>query len=176
MGVIREVSVCIGDPEKLRVIGKVDETLDEELLPLLARVLKGGFVKTQNFVTFRMGMSFITVYPDGHVGMTMVEDENEALKILEYVEEKIRYVKENGDKIRAKNTPVKVNVLEIYKLLPKTNCGMCGEKTCMAFALKLTTGSKELSECKPLMLEGKYIRQRESLISLLTSMGIDVYL
>ncbi len=176
MGEIREVAVCIGDPEKLRVIGKLDGKVDEEELPLLARVLKGGFVRSQNFVTFKRGLSIVTIYSDGHVGMTMVDSEEEALTILAEIEEKVRYVRENKDSIRAKFTPMNVNVLEIYNLLPKLNCGKCGEKTCMAFALKLTTGSRELSECKPLMTEGKYIRQRETLISLLTSMGIDVWL
>ena len=27
--------------------------------------------------------------------------------------------------------------LDIFKLLPKTNCGDCGVPTCMAFAMKL---------------------------------------
>ncbi len=176
MGRIVETAVCIGDPEKLRVIGKIDERIDEDDLPLLARVLKGGFVRSQNFVTFKKDLSIITIYPDGHVGMTMIENKQEALSILRMIEEKIRYVRENRSRIKAKLTPMNVNVLEIYNLLPKLNCGKCGERTCMAFALKLTTGSRELSECKPLMTEGKYIRQRETLISLLTSMGIDVWL
>ncbi len=46
----------------------------------------------------------------------------------------------------------------------------------MAFALKLTTNSRELSECKPMMADGRYIRQRERLIALLSSMGIEVRL
>ena len=37
--------------------------------------------------------------------------------------------------------------LEIYKLLPKTNCKECGFPTCLAFALKLAAKSAELSAC-----------------------------
>jgi acetyl-CoA decarbonylase/synthase complex subunit gamma len=37
--------------------------------------------------------------------------------------------------------------LEIYKKLPKTNCGDCGVPTCMAFAMKLAAGQAELSAC-----------------------------
>jgi acetyl-CoA decarbonylase/synthase complex subunit gamma len=37
--------------------------------------------------------------------------------------------------------------LEIFKLLPKTNCGECGIPTCMAFAMKLAQKKAELSEC-----------------------------
>ena len=37
--------------------------------------------------------------------------------------------------------------LDIFKLLPKTNCGDCGVPTCMAFAMKLAQKKAELSEC-----------------------------
>ena len=35
--------------------------------------------------------------------------------------------------------------IEIYKLLPKTNCGKCGVPTCLAFAMQLAAGKAELS-------------------------------
>ncbi len=37
--------------------------------------------------------------------------------------------------------------IEIFKLLPKTNCKDCGDPTCLAFARKLATGKAELSAC-----------------------------
>ena len=37
--------------------------------------------------------------------------------------------------------------LDIFKLLPKTNCGDCGIPTCMAFAMKLAQKKAELGEC-----------------------------
>jgi acetyl-CoA decarbonylase/synthase complex subunit gamma len=37
--------------------------------------------------------------------------------------------------------------LQIFKLLPKTNCGECGVPTCMAFAMKLAAKNAELSAC-----------------------------
>lgn len=37
--------------------------------------------------------------------------------------------------------------LDIFKLLPKTNCGECGVPTCMAFAMKLASKSVELAAC-----------------------------
>ena len=35
--------------------------------------------------------------------------------------------------------------IEIFKLLPKTNCGECGVPTCLAFAMNLAAGKAELS-------------------------------
>ena len=37
--------------------------------------------------------------------------------------------------------------IEIFKKLPKTNCGKCGVPTCLAFAMKLATGQAELDAC-----------------------------
>jgi len=45
--------------------------------------------------------------------------------------------------------------LEIYKLLPKTNCKECGFPTCLAFALKLAAKSAELSACPYVSDEAK---------------------
>src|SRR5512133_3690870 len=37
--------------------------------------------------------------------------------------------------------------IQIYKLLPQTNCKDCGDPTCLAFAMKLAAGKAELSAC-----------------------------
>ncbi len=37
--------------------------------------------------------------------------------------------------------------LEIFKLLPKKNCGECGVPTCLAFAMKLAAGQAEIDLC-----------------------------
>jgi acetyl-CoA decarbonylase/synthase complex subunit gamma len=43
--------------------------------------------------------------------------------------------------------------IEIYKLLPGTNCKECGETNCMAFAARLVNREAILEECKPLLDE-----------------------
>jgi len=47
--------------------------------------------------------------------------------------------------------------LEIYKLLPRTNCGDCGVPTCLAFAMKLAQKRAELSECPHASEEAKKV-------------------
>jgi acetyl-CoA decarbonylase/synthase, CODH/ACS complex subunit gamma len=37
--------------------------------------------------------------------------------------------------------------IEIFKLLPKTNCGACGIPTCLAFAMSLAAGKTQLVKC-----------------------------
>jgi acetyl-CoA decarbonylase/synthase complex subunit gamma len=45
--------------------------------------------------------------------------------------------------------------IEIFKLLPKTNCGECGVPTCLAFAMSLASGKAELSKCPHVTEESK---------------------
>ena len=45
--------------------------------------------------------------------------------------------------------------IEIFKLLPKTNCGECGVPTCLAFAMNLASGKAELSLCPHVSEEAK---------------------
>lgn len=40
-----------------------------------------------------------------------------------------------------------MNAIELYKKLPKKNCGQCRQKNCLPFALSLVKGAAELSEC-----------------------------
>lgn len=37
--------------------------------------------------------------------------------------------------------------LEIFKMLPKTNCKECGQPTCLAFAMQLAAGKTSLDKC-----------------------------
>ena len=46
---------------------------------------------------------------------------------------------------------MKLNVMELVKLLPRTNCKECGEVTCMAFAAKLAKGDARIEACRPLL-------------------------
>ena len=45
--------------------------------------------------------------------------------------------------------------IQIYKLLPKTNCGECGVPTCLAFAMNLATGKADLAACPYISEESK---------------------
>lgn len=45
--------------------------------------------------------------------------------------------------------------IEIFKLLPKTNCGECGVPTCLAFAMNLASGKAELNACPHVSEEAK---------------------
>jgi len=41
--------------------------------------------------------------------------------------------------------------IDVYKLLPKTNCKECGEENCMAFATKIVNREVQLDQCSPML-------------------------
>ncbi|MFH0977590.1 MAG: acetyl-CoA decarbonylase/synthase complex subunit gamma [Spirochaetota bacterium] len=45
--------------------------------------------------------------------------------------------------------------IEIYKMLPQTNCKDCGVPTCLAFAMKLAAGQAELDKCPHVSAESR---------------------
>lgn len=56
--------------------------------------------------------------------------------------------------------------IDVYKLLPKTNCKECGEKNCMAFATKLVSRETSLENCPPLLTK-KHKKAYKQLMELL---------
>ena len=63
---------------------------------------------------------------------------------------------------------IKIGPLDIYNLLPRTNCKECGESNCMAFAAKLLDRTTiTLDMCKPLFVEEKYVEKLNKLQEML---------
>ncbi|AXV38017.1 MAG: acetyl-CoA decarbonylase/synthase complex subunit gamma [Methanobacteriaceae archaeon] len=56
-----------------------------------------------------------------------------------------------------------VTAMDIYRLLPKTNCAKCGEASCMAFATKLSEKEIELNLCT--QLTDKEMEKLEDLLA-----------
>jgi acetyl-CoA decarbonylase/synthase complex subunit gamma len=56
--------------------------------------------------------------------------------------------------------------LDVYKLLPRTNCKECGEENCMAFATKVVNREVPLEKCPPLLTK-KYEKSYKQLKEML---------
>lgn len=53
--------------------------------------------------------------------------------------------------------------LDIYKLLPKTNCRQCGFSTCLAFAMQLARKAVKIEKCPYVSKESKEILEAQAL-------------
>ncbi len=60
----------------------------------------------------------------------------------------------------------KIGPLDVYNYLPKTNCGECGEKTCMAFASQLIERAVKLEDC-PMLKQPNFAGSYHSLKEML---------
>jgi len=171
---IKEISQCLADPKKIKVIGKIDVPNLEEVMPYLARVITNAtYSEKDGWIVFKKGLKIITIYKDSFVAMTYINDKDEARDILKSIEEKAKEAWEKRDQIDL-SKPLKdtsITALDIYKLLPKTNCRECGELTCLAFAVKILNSEKNIRECKPLFKEEKYQKFANKLLDLLTKAG-----
>ena len=120
-------------------------------LPYLNSVL-GGFeyIKNPPSVTFRAQGKLITVHAR-KIAVNALKDEDEARKIVEWLKREINEAWEKKDEIKPSyESAPRLNVIEILKLLPKTNCKECGTPTCMVFATLVAEGAKGASDCPPL--------------------------
>ena len=61
----------------------------------------------------------------------------------------------------------KLGLLSIYKLLPQTNCGECGEANCMAFASRMLERSKLPQDCPPMVKQSRYKKNLEKLVAMI---------
>ena len=141
---------CNPSFQSLHCIAHLDQDVSEAL-PYLNAALGGfGYLKDPPAVTFRVQGKIITVHPR-EIAVNALKDEHEADKILEWFNREINEAWEKRDEIepRYEGAP-KPKVLEILKLLPKTNCRECGQPTCMVFAVKIAEGAKGPEDCPPL--------------------------
>jgi len=62
---------------------------------------------------------------------------------------------DTGPETRTKETEMALTGIQIFKLLPKTNCKECGVPTCLAFAMNLASGKAELDSCPYVSAEAR---------------------
>jgi ArsR family metal-binding transcriptional regulator len=128
--------------------------LDQDVgqaLPYLNTTL-GGFEYIQEppSVTFKAQGKLITIH-GRKIAVNALKDEAEAQKIVEWLKREINAAWENRADIEpSTESSPRPQVIEVLKLLPKTNCKNCGEPTCMVFATRVAEGAKGIDVCESL--------------------------
>src|SRR4030066_87256 len=56
-----------------------------------------------------------------------------------------------SEKGKAKAGVRELSPIDVYKILPKTNCKECGVENCMAFATKIVNREITIDQCPPLL-------------------------
>ena len=141
---------CMPSAMSVQCFAHLDEDISEAL-PYLNAVL-GGFTYTKDppSVTFKSQGKLITVHAK-KIAINALKDEDEATKIIEWLKREINSAWENREKIEPLyEAAPQPKVIEVLKLLPKTNCKECGQPTCMVFAAQVAEGAKGPEDCPPL--------------------------
>ncbi len=158
---------CLADPGKIIVIGKPSRSL-EEVLPYLATLPSIiAYNPEARTLTFRRQPGFITLYTE-QAHITQVLDEAEGQALLAALTEAINSTWEHRHELVAVTTRRRApRPLDVWALLPQTNCRQCGEATCMAFAFGLLQQQHALTECLSLQSDGALADRRATLEAML---------
>jgi ArsR family metal-binding transcriptional regulator len=143
----------------LRCVAYLDEDISD-VLPYLNRVLNGHqYIKKPPSLTLKFNGKLITLYAQ-EIGINIVKDEDEADKILKWLKKEINDTWKRRKEIAPSfEVAQKPGILNILKLLPKTNCQECGQPTCMVFDVLVTEGKESLENCPQLDEQDKMTLQ-----------------
>lgn len=150
---------CLPHSDHFNVIMEMEDSV-EELLPYLAAELPGcTYVHGTGVVNLMDEGHIVAIYPK-KITITDLGDLEEGAQICRKYFLRIGKVRAQKDTM----APVfhklsSVTVLDIFRSLPRTNCGLCHCPTCMAFAAKVFQRGDVIASCDPLMSEKEKYQQ-----------------
>jgi len=158
---------CLAEPGKIIVVGHPSQPL-VNVIPYLATLPDViAYNPTTCTVTFRRQHGFMTLYPD-KVYITQVKDVEEGLKLLEALTDAINATWVHRTELVAVTVARRApRFLDIWTLLPQTNCKQCGEATCLAFTAALLQHKRLLSECPVLVSDPAFNDRQATLETML---------
>ena len=148
-------SKCYSEAKGVHCFAHLNDDV-REVLPFLNTVL-GGFVYTKEPPSLMLKNygKLITIHPQ-KIAVNALSDGEEAEKIVAWLQREINETWEKRAEIQPSTESMRQPVMmEVLKLLPKTNCRQCNEPTCMVFAVRVIEGSKDQNDCPPIEAKKK---------------------
>ena len=154
--------------ESVHCYAHLDEDICE-VIPYLNAELGFQFIREPPSVTFKIHGRLITVH-SGKIAVNALKDEAEADKILTWLKNQINEIWEQRHDIEPSyESQEQPKLIEILRLLPKTNCKECGLPTCMVFAAQAMEGVRGPEDCPPMSDEN-----REKMRTYLKPFNLDI--
>ena len=157
---------CIADSSKIVVVGRPSCAIDP-LFPLLNAILPNviSYNPRAGSLVLRRKPGFITLLAS-EIFITQVKDADEGIELLDGVRDLLNQTWGQRDTIQPRNDARRSpRPLDVYALLPQTNCRACAEATCMAFAFALLEARRKVDECNALA-QPEVVAQRAMLIEM----------
>jgi ArsR family metal-binding transcriptional regulator len=146
---------CEPEAERFSAIARLVTDI-REVLPYLNATLRGAvYNAAAPAVTWTKGGHYTAFHPY-KLAVSNVKDRDAAIKEVEGLVKLVnRTWERRGEIVPDYETHRRPTPMEVYELLPGTNCKQCGQPTCFTFALKLVAAQARLEDC-PLLFEPQY--------------------
>ena len=159
-----------------QTVNAIAELSDDigEALPYLATVIKlCSYDDTTRILTFKRDGKGVAMYPR-QIAVTKLRDREEAKQVLDELKDLINSTYDKRGNIQpCYKKGGELKYLDVFKLLPGTNCGECGQPTCLAFATKLVQQETDIAQCSPLFSE-RFEEKRRKLLDMLQAAGYKI--
>jgi len=164
---------CNTFAETINAIASLSEDIGEAL-PYLASVIKlCSYDDNTKTLTFRHDDKGVALYPR-RITVTKLQDREEAKRVLEQLRDLINTTYDKRENIKpCYKKGGELKYLDVFKLLPGTNCGECGQPTCLAFAARLVQQEVNIAQCSPLFSE-PFEEKRKKLFKMLQGTGYEI--
>jgi len=140
-----------------------------EVFPYLNAVLDDTWYDHENMVLIGVLNERRCAFRPGEILIAGIYDSAEVQGIVSDVIAEVNKIWDNKKNITPSFVERAVpTVMEIYKHLPKTNCGQCGQPTCLVFASQLREGMVSIEQCLPLS-DPEYQDNKMQVLSLFRS-------
>jgi ArsR family metal-binding transcriptional regulator len=164
---------CNTFAETINAVATLSDDVSEAF-PYLASLIKQcSYDDNSKILTFKLEGKGIAMYPR-KITVTKLNDREEAAQVLDKTKDFINRTYENRQNIEpCYKKGVELKYLDVFKLLPGTNCKECGQPTCLAFATLLVRQEASIKQCSPLF-GGQFEEKRGKLIDMLQSAGYEI--
>jgi len=157
---------CDPDAERFSAVARLTTDI-REVLPYLNATLRGAIYNpVAPALTWKKGGHNLAFHPY-EIAVSNVPDRDAAKEEVEGLVKMVnrtwerRAEIEPSDKVRRRP-----GMMEVYKLLPRSNCKACGEASCFVFANKLIAAQVRLQDC-PALSEDRCAEQQAQLADVL---------
>ena len=163
---------CVADETKIRLIAHISGDLTEVFPYVNAEIETASYNQNGPTFTFMEKYRMISLRPR-RITVAKADEIVDAWRVLEMIRRRVNEVWAKRAQIEpCYQMRERPPVLEIFKRLPRTNCGQCGERTCLAFAARVRAGERSIRECAP-VFEGEYRDLREALTEIVQAVGVE---
>ena len=166
------IKPCTTGGGRIKFRAKLNHAVDEVMPYLNAEIKTGLYIPSAKTFTYKIESHIINI-KDDRLTCTQLTNEAQCYEMIDHIMDVINDTWERKDSITPfEETRDRPNAIQLYKLLPKTNCKVCGQLSCMAFASKLILGTCRLYQC-PQVQEEQYASNFKALESNLQLLGYE---